>query len=143
MANLNDYSKPNSKVNAQKNEYTDLDILFSANPISGDITTKKDSDAVKRSVRNILLTNHYERPFKPNFGGSLRDMLFELDTMPKIRRVKERIVKTVETFEPRVNNVSVILEESQNTNTIRCTIFYNINNSVSNQRVEFTLTRAR
>jgi len=70
-------------------------------------------------------------------------MLFELDTMPKIRRVKERIVKTVETFEPRVNNVSVILEESQNTNTIRCTIFYNINNSVSNQRVEFTLTRAR
>ena len=135
--------KSEGKNVATPNRYKDLDIFFTPHPVTGDITVKTDTDAVRRSVRNIILTNKYERPFKPNFGGSLRDMLFELDTMPKIRRVKERIVKTVETFEPRVNNVSVILEESQNTNTIRCTIFYNINNSVSNQRVEFTLTRAR
>jgi phage baseplate assembly protein W len=135
--------KSEGKNVATPNRYKDLDIFFTPHPVTGDITVKTDTDAIRRSVRNIVLTNKYERPFKPNFGGSLRDMLFELDTMPKIRRVKERIVKTVETFEPRVNNVSVILEESQNTNTIRCTIFYNINNSVSNQRVEFTLTRAR
>ena len=135
--------KSEGKNVATPNRYKDLDIFFTPHPVTGDITVKTDTDAIRRSVRNIILTNKYERPFKPNFGGSLRDMLFELDTMPKIRRVKERIVKTVETFEPRVNNVSVILEESQNTNTIRCTIFYNINNSVSNQRVEFTLTRAR
>jgi phage baseplate assembly protein W len=135
--------KSEGKNVATPNRYKDLDIFFTPHPVTGDITVKTDTDAIRRSVRNIVLTNKYERPFKPNFGCSLRDMLFELDTMPKIRRVKERIVKTVETFEPRVNNVSVILEESQNTNTIRCTIFYNINNSVSNQRVEFTLTRAR
>ena len=135
--------KSEGKNVATPNRYKDLDIFFTPHPVTGDITVKTDTDAIRRSVRNIVLTNKYERPFKPNFGGSLRDMLFELDTMPKIRRVKERIVKTVETFEPRVNNVSEILEESQNTNTIRCTIFYNINNSVSNQRVEFTLTRAR
>ncbi|MDC3384666.1 GPW/gp25 family protein [bacterium] len=135
--------KSEGKNVATPNRYKDLDIFFTPHPVTGDITVKTDTDAIRRSVRNIVLTNKYERPFKPNFGGSLRDMLFELDTMPKINRVKERIVKTVETFEPRVNNVSVILEESQNTNTIRCTIFYNINNSVSNQRVEFTLTRAR
>ena len=135
--------KSEGKNVATPNRYKDLDIFFTPHPVTGDITVKTDTDAIRRSVRNIVLTNKYERPFKPNFGGSLRDMLFELDTMPKIRRVKERIVKTVETFEPRVNNVSVILEESQNTNTIRCTIFYNINNSVSNKRVEFTLTRAR
>ena len=46
MANLNDYSKPSTKVDAIKNEYTDLDLLFIANPISGDVTTKKDADAV-------------------------------------------------------------------------------------------------
>jgi len=135
--------KSEGKNVATPNRYKDLDIFFTPHPVTGDITVKTDTDAVRRSVRNIILTNKYERPFKPNFGGSLRDMLFELDTAPKIRRVKERIVKTVETFEPRVNNVSVILEESQDANTIRCTIFYNINNSVSNQRVEFTLTRTR
>ena len=124
--------KSEGKNVATPNRYKDLDIFFTPHPVTGDITVKTDTDAIRRSVRNIVLTNKYERPFKPNFGGSLRDMLFELDTMPKIRRVKERIVKTVETFEPRVNNVSVILEESQNTNTIRCTIFYNINNAFSN-----------
>ena len=79
-----------------------------------------------------------QAPLMPNDDFRLT----KLGSSPKnIKHVKQ--VKTVETFEPRVNNVSVILEESQNTNTIRCTIFYNINNSVSNQRVEFTLTRAR
>ena len=67
-----DYTKPNSKTTSIKNEYSDIDIMFTAHPISGDITTKKDSDAVKRAVRNIILTNDYERPFKPNFGANLR-----------------------------------------------------------------------
>ena len=71
-----DYIKPNSSKVVVKNEFTDLDIMFTAHPISGDITTKKDSDAVMRSVRNILLTNNYERPFKPNFGADLRSQLF-------------------------------------------------------------------
>ena len=61
MAGTRDYIKPNSKVTAVANEYTDLDIMFTAHPISGDIISKKDTDAVKRAVRNILLTNNYER----------------------------------------------------------------------------------
>ena len=69
-------------------------------------------------------------------------MLFELDTMPKLQRAKDRIIKTLTTFEPRVNNVQVRLEENDS-NSIRCIIFYSITNGVSNQRVEFTLTRTR
>tara|TARA_R110001606_G_scaffold48027_1_gene122198 strand:+ start:410 stop:829 length:420 start_codon:yes stop_codon:yes gene_type:complete len=127
---------------ATPKKYADLDIFFTPHPVTGDITVKTDTDAVRRSVRNIILTNKFERPFKPNFGGSLRDMLFELDTMPKLQRAKDRIIKTLTTFEPRVNNVQVRLEENDS-NSIRCIIFYNIKNGVNNQRVEFTLTRTR
>ncbi len=134
--------KSEGKNVATPNRYKDLDIFFTPHPVTGDITVKTDTDAVRRSVRNIILTNKYERPFKPNFGGSLRDMLFELDTMPKIRRASDRIKKELTTFEPRVNNVQVIFEENDN-NEVRCTILYDIANSVSNQQVEFTLTRAR
>lgn len=134
--------KSEGKNVATPNRYKDLDIFFTPHPVTGDITVKTDTDAVRRSVRNIILTNKYERPFKPNFGGSLRDMLFELDTTPKLRRAVERIKNELATFEPRVNNVQVIFEENNN-NEVRCTILYDIANSVSNQQVEFTLTRAR
>ena len=79
--------KSEGKNVATPNRYKDLDIFFTPHPVTGDITVKTDTDAVRRSVRNISPNQYkYERPFKPNFGGSLRDMLFELDTTPKLRR---------------------------------------------------------
>ena len=142
MANLNDYSKPNSKVNAQKNEYTDLDILFSANPISGDITTKKDSDAVKRSVKNILLTNHYERPFKPSFGANLRAQLFELDGIGARKRIIKDIIETLSVLEPRIGNVKVDISENEG-NNIDVRVSYVIKNGFKQSSVDFTVSRVR
>ena len=60
-----------------------------------DVTTKKDSDAIKRSIKNIILTNKFERPFKPNFGASVRNMLFELDSQRQIRRFTKDIEKII------------------------------------------------
>ena len=142
MANLNDYSKPNSKVNAQKNEYTDLDILFSANPISGDITTKKDSDAVKRSVKNILLTNHYERQFKPNFGANLRSQLFELDGIGSKRRITKDIIESLSVLEPRIGNIKVDISDSE-ANNIDVRVSYVIRNGLKQSSVDFTVSRVR
>ena len=142
MANLNDYSKPNSKVNAQKNEYTDLDILFSANPISCDITTKKDSDAVKRSVRNILLTNHYERPFKPNFGANLRSQLFELDGIGAKKRITKDIIESLSILEPRIGNIRVDISDSE-ANNIDVRVSYVIRNGLKQSSVDFTVSRVR
>ena len=72
-----DYVKPNSKNVAIKEAYKDLDLNFMAHPITGDVTTKSDSEAVKRAVKNIVLTNYYERPFKPSLGGNIRGLLFD------------------------------------------------------------------
>ena len=118
----------NAKVVATKNNYRDLDLLFKAHPITGDVTTRSDVEAVKRSVKNIILTNNYERPFKPGFGGSIRDLLFELNTARKIRKVEKRIVDMLETFEPRISNIQVRVGDTD-TNAVYMQVFYTIKNT--------------
>ena len=79
-----------NKITARKNFYTDIDLNITPHPSSGDLVLKQDKEAVKRSVRNIMLTNNYERPFKPNFGANLRGLLFELaDDMTKMEISKQ------------------------------------------------------
>ena len=86
--------KNESSTSVSKNLWKDLDLLFRVHPVTGDVVTRTDVEAVKRSVRNIVLTNKYERPFKPNFGTSLRELLFELNTSRQLRKVQRRIKET-------------------------------------------------
>ena len=138
-----DYLKPNAKTNAlDKSAYTDFDLNLRAHPITGDITIKKDSDAIKRSVKNIILTNKFERPFKPNFGTGIRDMLFELDSSRKLRHTTKEIEKMLMILEPRINNVIVQIGEVVG-NELNVTVFYNIINGIQNQNTTFTVTRVR
>ena len=142
MANSRDYTTPNSTNTAIKNEYSDLDILFTAHPISGDVTTKKDSDAGPRSVRNILLTNNYERPFKPNFGANLRTMLFELQGVGSSKAIKRDIAEALVTLEPRIKNINIVLGEN-NRNNVDVKISYQIKNGLRRDTVDFTISRVR
>ena len=136
--------KSQGKNVAAKEVYSDLDMNFTAHPITGDITIKKDSDAIKQSVKNIMLTNYYERPFKPGFGGNLTSKLFELNTDRGIRRVGESLSKTITTFEPRVENVTIRIDEDKfDTNTLDVSVSYSIKNGVRDQSVKIAVTRVR
>ena len=132
----------NGKTVATKDIYSDLDIFFRKHPITGDVVRKTDTDAIKRSVRNIVLTNKFERPFKPNFGGSIRNLLFELNTDRQINIMKITLAKEIEVLEPRVNNVQVALSNQDN-NKLDMTIFYNIINGSPNQEIEINVSRTR
>ncbi len=134
---------PTSKRNATSdNAYIDLDVQFKRHPNTGDVVVRKDADAVKRAVRNIILTNHYERPFKPGFGGSIRNLLFELTSARKIRKASNRLKSTIELFEPRVKDVTVTLNEID-ANEISLQVYFSIRNGLRNQSIDMTLTRAR
>ena len=82
------------------------------------------------------------RPFKPNFGGSIRNLLFELNTDRQINRMKITLAKEIEVLEPRVNNVQVALSNQDN-NKLDMTIFYNITNGSPNQEIEINVSRTR
>ena len=142
MASTRDYTKPDSKINAFKDKYSDLDVMFVAHPISGDIAIKKDSDAIKRSVRNILLTNNYERPFKPNFGANLRARLFELSDFGMYDLVVADIKEALNSLEPRIKNVRVRLVDTDD-NNLNVTVFYTIINGNQSTQLDVKISRVR
>ena len=78
------FNSKNKSSRVARRWFTDLDINMTLHPQSKDVTVKSDINSIKRSVKNLLMTNHYERPFKPSLGLELRGMLFELDTTDSI-----------------------------------------------------------
>ena len=137
-----DYTNANTKRNAlDKNAYSDIDIFFTKHPVTNDIVIKKDSDAVKRSLKNIMLTNHYERPFKPNFGANVRNLLFSLNDREIGSRSRELIMNTISALEPRVKNLAIKVKQKDN--DLDVTLFYSIVNGLRQQQINFTVSRVR
>ncbi len=107
------------------NLYTDLNLNFAKNPATKDVTRLKDVEAVKRSVRNLILTNRFERPFHPEIGANVRALLFENMTPVTEQLLTERIAETLRVYEPRAVLNDVVVSGSLDTNTYTATIkFY-------------------
>ena len=108
--------------------YSDLALSFEKNVATKDLIVKKDVEAVKQSVRNLILTNHYERPFHPEVGSSVSALLFE-PMNPITANVLQRAVsEVIENFEPRARLVSVIASAQSDRNSYEVTIsFYVVN----------------
>ena len=135
------YLKNKNKITARK-WYTDIDLKITPHPSSGDLVLKQDKEAVKRSVRNIMLTNNYERPFKPNFGANLRGLLFELaDDMTKME-IRKQIIEALEMLEPRVSIEEIYLSQTQS-NTMHVNLHYGVVGSREPQELEVILQRVR
>ena len=130
-----------NKITARK-WYTDIDLNITPHPSSGDLVLKQDKEAVKRSVRNIMLTNNYERPFKPNFGANLRGLLFELaDDMTKFE-IRNQISEALEMLEPRVRVDNIFLTQSR-ANTMHVNLHYGVVGVKEPQELEVILQRVR
>lgn len=123
--------------------YQDLDLNFIANPATGDISKKYDENAIKQSVKNLIMTNHYERPFHPEIGSQVTGLLFENDS-PMLQATLERaIIYTIENFEPRVKLISVVVKMNPDNNTVYVSITFKIVNTERPITVDFTLQRTR
>ena len=109
-------------------QYKDLDLFFAKKSGSKDIRKITDILAVKRSVRNLVLLNHYEKPFHPEIGSGIRDMLFEnMSTMTAIILAR-KIEDVIENFEPRVRLISVRADPNLDRNEYEVTIeFFVVN----------------
>jgi len=109
-------------------QYRDLDLFFAKKSGSKDIRKITDIQAVKRSVRNLILLNHYEKPFHPEIGSGIRDMLFEnMSTMTAIILAR-KIEDVIENFEPRVRLISVRADPNLDRNEYEVTIeFFVVN----------------
>ena len=109
-------------------QYTDLDLFFAKKATSKDISKVTDIQAVKRSVRNLVLTNHYEKPFHPEIGSGVRGILFEPMTPITAQILTRKIEDVIENFEPRARLISVLALPNLDRNEYECTIeFFVVN----------------
>ena len=109
-------------------QYKDLDLFFAKKSGSKDIRKITDIQAVKRSVRNLILLNHYEKPFHPEIGSGIRDMLFENMSNMTAFILAKKIEDVIENFEPRVRLISVRADPNLDRNEYEVTIeFFVVN----------------
>ena len=106
MANVTTYSaftdaQSQNDISRNVRQYRDLDLFFSKKQGSDDVNKVTDIEAVKRSVRNLVLTNFYEKPFHPEIGSGVRDMLFENMSPITASVLTKKVEDVIENFEPR------------------------------------------
>lgn len=118
-------------------DYRDLDLDFFANPSTGDVYKKEGEEAIKRSVRNILFTNFYERLFQPSVGSNVRKLLFEPVNPFTLNLLQNAIKETINNFEPRVTLVDVVVSSDIDNNGFNVRLQYVIKNR--NMPVDTTL----
>ena len=100
-------AQSNNDISRNVRQYRDLDLFFSRKNGTNDITKITDIEAVKRSIRNLVLTNFYEKPFHPEIGSGIRDMLFENMTPITAVVLARKVEDVIENFEPRARLISV------------------------------------
>jgi len=129
-----------SIVGARTKVYKDIDLTFAVKP-SGEIFKKTDAAAVKQAVKNLMLTNYYEKPFQPRFGANLRDLLFDLADDESEEDIEERCLNAINVFEPRAEALNVTAIANPDRNSISVTVEFKVINT--EELVKFTSTLAR
>jgi phage baseplate assembly protein W len=134
-----------NSVNLSRNEiiYKDLGISFQSHPVTKKLTVLKNENAVKRAIKNLILTNKGEKFFRPLYGGNINSYLFENFTRVTEIDVRRDIINAIETYEPRATVLDVIVNAREDQNTLRVTIIFSIKDSRTPVELSFNVERIR
>ena len=110
------------------NLYSDFKKDLEISPLSDDLTLLKDEDAVKESIKNLILTDRGERLFQPNLGGNIKAMLFENITPGSLKFIEEQITTTIKLHEPRAELIGVTVGTTRDENTVAVQVEFYITN---------------
>ena len=128
--------------------YKDISLYFTRNPVTGDVTEVTDVQDIKRSVRNLVLTNRFDRPFHPEIASRIRESLFENFTPVTINIIRNAITEILTIYEPRVYVTAVEVADPQysymDQNTLPIKIFFTLQNAPETlEEVNVVLERIR
>lgn len=130
-------------LRSKQNQFLDVDLTFKRNQITNDVRVKSDAAAINQSLKNLILTNHFERPFDPEFGGNIWEMIFEpLDSFSVIN-IEDRIQRAIKIKEPRVENLRIKIRPLREENTVIIKIYYTVPRSDAEQTTQFSIERVR
>ena len=126
-----------------KKSYADLSFDFTANPQTGDVATVKDAVSVKRGIKNILLTEGFERLFQPEIGSGIKNILFEPMTPLTEQRLSDVCRDAIDAWEKRASVIDIAVISEEEYNRYRVAIKFSINNSLITEQVDVFLSRER
>jgi phage baseplate assembly protein W len=143
--NFSDIDLPltKSRVVARDSLYSDLNLSLIPNPVTGDINPVRDTEAIKKSVVNLVMTNFYERPFQPEIGSGVRGLLFELADPITISDIEDAAQQVLENFEPRIRVIEVIAADDADNNSYTLSITFQILSTEQIADVTTVLERIR
>jgi|TARA_B110000977_G_scaffold141557_1_gene179612 phage baseplate assembly protein W len=133
------FSARTKKINLYQDFKKDLEI----SPVSSDLTVNKDEDAVKESIKNLILTDRGERLMQPDLGGDINAMLFENITPAVIKIIQNQVRTTIELHEPRAEVQDVIVTSNIDDNAVRVLIVFYITNVQQPITLDVFLERTR
>ena len=123
--------------------YKDLGLTFSSHPVTKRLTVLKNENAIKRAIRNLILTNKGERFFNPLFGGNITSQLFENFGPITAINMREDITEAVQTYEPRATILEVEVKQNIDLNSVMINIFFTIDENPQVQELSFNVERIR
>jgi phage baseplate assembly protein W len=123
--------------------FTDLSLLFVPNPRTKDVVKLEDEEAIKFSVKNLILTKNYEKPFHPEIGCQVNAMLFE-NFSPTVENViKQTISDVITKFEPRVTMQDVRIRNREEINELEVEVYFKINSTDKLVAISVAINRLR
>ena len=123
--------------------FSDLDLNFTKHPVTKDITRRYDDDSIKQSVKNLLLTRNFERPFHSEIGSPIRQLLFDLPGPMFNVMLKRAVIDVINNFEPRVNIIDVRVDDYSDANEVYVTLEFTIVNTERPITLDLALERTR
>ena len=123
--------------------YSDIDFTFTRKPVVGDVALSYDSQAVIRSIRNILLTRHYEKLFNPDFGSNIDTLLFEMVSPITATSLEQEISTAIKNYEPRARLNNVVVSAQPDNNAYSVSLSFYIENATLPTTVTLLLERNR
>lgn len=123
--------------------YSDIDLTFKVHPVKKDFIINKGEIAVVKALKHLILTNHYEKPFNPDYGSNIRKLLFEPMSPFAASSLSLEIEMCIKNFEPRVKLSDVSVLPNFDTNTYQVSITFYIENLVDPFTAEFLLSKLR
>jgi phage baseplate assembly protein W len=123
--------------------YSDIDFTFTKKPVVGDVALSYDELAVVRSIRNLLLTKHYERPFNPNIGSNIDAILFEPITPVTATSLQKEVELVIKNYEKRAKLKEIVVAPYPDKNAYDITISFYIENATLPTSVTLLLERNR
>jgi phage baseplate assembly protein W len=123
--------------------YSDFKKNLEISPLSDDLAVFKDEDAVKESIKNLILTDRGERLMRPNIGGNIRAQLFETITPATLKIIEDQVRTTINLYEPRCNLIDVVVSTPRDQNTVLIKVQFYINNQEMPVELDVFLERTR